>query len=78
MVRDKVLEALKEIFEDEGFLESQDYIEDGWLDSMQIMELVTTLEDIFDIEFRGADIIPDNFVNIEAIHQLVIGYIGEE
>ena len=78
MVRDKVLEALKEIFEDEGFLESQDYIEDGWLDSMQIMELVTTLEDSFDIEFHGTDIIPENFVNIETIHQLVKRYVGEE
>lgn len=78
MVKDKILEALKEIFEDDSFLESQDFIEDGWLDSMEIMELVANLEDIFDFEFSGADIIPDNFINLETIEQLVKRYVGEE
>ena len=78
MVKDKVLDVLKKVLEDEGFLESQDFIEDGWLDSMEIMDLVAELEEAFDIEFSGGDIIPENFVSIEAIARLVVKYVGEE
>lgn len=77
MIRDKVLEAMTAVLGEDGFLQSEDFIEDGWLDSMEIVELVSELEDIFDIEFRGGDIIPENFVSLETITQLLENYVEE-
>ena len=59
----EVLEVLKNLKEDVDFESSTDFIEDGLLDSFDLVNLVTELEDAFDIEFRGVDIIPENFVS---------------
>ena len=54
-----VLEILRNLKEDADFEESTDFIEDGLLDSFEIVELVSALEDAFEIEISGRDIIPD-------------------
>lgn len=69
-----VLEVLKSIKEDVDFENSTDFIEDGLLDSFDLVNLVSELEDVFDIEIRGVDIIPENFTSIEAITELVEKY----
>lgn len=69
-----VLEVLKSIKEDVDFENSTDFIEDGLLDSFDLVNLVSELEDVFDIEIRGVDIIPENFTSIETITELVEKY----
>lgn len=69
-----VLEVLKSIKEDVDFENSTDFIEDGLLDSFDLVNLVSELEDVFDIEIRGVDIIPENFTSIETIKELVEKY----
>lgn len=73
-MREGILEALRAVNEDGDFENSQDFIEDGLLDSFEIVNLVSELEDIFSLEIRGADIIPENFINLEAITRLLQGY----
>ena len=51
-----------------------DFIAAGLLDSLDMMELVEALEDEFDIEMSGRDIIPENFVNVTAIAELIAKY----
>ncbi len=70
----EVLEVLKNLKEDVDFESSTDFIEDGLLDSFDLVNLVTELEDAFDIEIRGVDIIPENFVSLESITELVEKY----
>ena len=70
-MREEVLEVLARINEDADFENSTDFIEDGLLDSFEIVSLVDELESVFDIEISGADIIPDNFVSMEAIAALI-------
>ena len=67
----KIGTILKKIREDSDFESSKNYVEDGLLDSFDIMELVEELEEGFDIEIKGSDIIPENFVNEEAISKLI-------
>ena len=69
-----VLEILRNLKEDADFEESTDFIEDGLLDSFEIVELVSALEDAFEIEISGRDIIPENFVSVEAIEELIEKY----
>lgn len=70
----EVLEVLKNLKEDVDFESSTDFIEEGLLDSFDLVNLVTELEDAFDIEIRGVDIIPENFVSLESITELVEKY----
>lgn len=69
-----ILEILVNLKEDADFENSTDFIEDGLLDSFDLVNLVAELEDAFEIEMKGSDIIPENFVSIEKITELVEKY----
>lgn len=73
-MREVILEILQGIREDAEFEQSEDFIEDGFLDSFEIVDLVSELEDRFLIEIRGTDIIPENFTNLDTITALVEKY----
>ena len=62
---------LSEIKPEQNFAESDNYVEDGILDSFDIIELITMLEDEFDISIDGMDILPEFFSNVEQIEKLV-------
>ncbi len=67
----KVYQILREIHDDVNYEEIDDFLEQGVLDSFDIMTLVELLEDAFSISVGGKDIIPENFKNVEAIENLV-------
>ena len=73
-MREVILEVLQSIRADAEFEKSEDFIEDGFLDSFEIVDLVSELEDRFLIEIRGTDIIPENFTNLDTIAALVEKY----
>ncbi len=68
---DKILELLKEIRPEFDFENSEDFIEDGYLDSFDVVSLVGLLESAFDIVIDGLDILPENFQNMKAIENIV-------
>ena len=70
-MRDKILSILSGLRPEYDFSESTDFIEDGMLDSFDVVSLVTELEDNFDIIIDGENIIPENFSTIEAIESLI-------
>lgn len=69
---EKIMEILNEIRPEFNFNESQDFIEDGYLDSFDLVTLVSELDSCFGISIDGLDIIPENFVSAEAIANVVI------
>lgn len=77
-MKDSILEVLQEVNGDADFESSSDFIEDGLMDSFEIVDLVSRLEDKFPVEIRGIDIVPDNFVNLEAIEKLLKKYLEEK
>ena len=70
-MKNRILEMLSEIKPEQNFAESDNYVEDGILDSFDIIELITMLEDEFDISIDGMDILPEFFSNAEQIEKLV-------
>ena len=70
-MKNRILEMLSEIKPEQNFAESDNYVEDGILDSFDIIELITMLEDEFDISIDGMDILPEFFSNFEQIEKLV-------
>jgi acyl carrier protein len=65
---------LKEIRPEYDFAESQDFIGDQMLDSFDIVTLVSELDKRYAIAIDGADIVPENFRNLEAIAKLLAKY----
>ncbi len=53
------------------FDNSKDFVEDGYLDSLDIVTLVSELENSFGILIDALDILPENFESFEAIAKLV-------
>ncbi|WP_191015563.1 phosphopantetheine-binding protein [Treponema zioleckii] len=68
---DQLLNILKDLAPDVDFATATGLIDNGILDSFDIVQLVTTLKDTFDIDITPADIIPENFNSAEAMWAMV-------
>ena len=53
------------------FSKSDNFIEDGYLDSFDLVALVGELEQRYNITIDGLDIIPENFTNMDTIVELI-------
>jgi acyl carrier protein len=71
----KILQILLEIRPEGEFLQSDNFISDGLLDSFDMVILVSELDKIFQISIEGIDIVADNFKNLKTITNLVHSYI---
>ena len=67
---EKLIEILKGIRPDID-IENKTLVDDGVLDSFDIVTLVSELIDAYDIELSVEDILPENFNSVEAIQQLI-------
>lgn len=68
---EKILSMLEEIRPEHDFRESLDFIEDGLLDSFDLISLIDMLESAYEITIDGLDVVPENFCSTEAIAGLV-------
>lgn len=68
---EKIYEILGQIRPEFDFSTSSDFIEEGLLDSFDVVSLVTDLEDTFDCLIDALDILPENFNTVEHIAQIV-------
>ncbi len=67
----ELLDILAEINADVDFETCDTLIDDGILDSFDIVNIVGELNDAFDIEITPADIVPENFNSAEAMWDMV-------
>ena len=69
------METIKKILADIrpefDFESSTDIIEDGYLDSFDLVTLVAELDETYGISIDGLDIIPENFMSVETIAEVV-------
>lgn len=70
----RIKEILTEIRSEFDFKESLNFIENGMLDSFDIITLVTMLDEEYNISIDGIDILPENFSSIEGIVNLLSKY----
>ena len=68
---EQLLEILKQLHPDVDFALEEDLIGDGVLDSLDIVTLITEINDAFDISIPAEEIIPDNFNSAAAIWALI-------
>ena len=67
----EIYTILKELRPEFDFTYSEDFVEDGFLDSFDIISLVSTLEEKYNIKIDGLDVVPENFCSADAIVGLI-------
>ena len=70
-MKDKIIAILNELRPEFNFTEGVDFIEEGMLDSFDIVSLVDELEETFGIKIEGIDVIPSNFSTVDNIISLL-------
>lgn len=68
---EKLLEILGEIRPDVDFANEKKLIDDGILDSFDIIQVVMTLNENYSIDINVEDLEPDNFNTVEAMMELI-------
>jgi acyl carrier protein len=74
MLYEEVLEFLKKDFSDIDFASSDTLVDDGILDSLTVIEIISELCMEFDVLFPQEEIRSDNFNSVRAIAALVEKY----
>ena len=70
-MKDLVLNILKDTRPEFDFNSDLNFIEEGYLDSFDLITIVSDLESKFDIKINGSMIVPENFNSIDSIEKLV-------
>ena len=70
-MKEQIIGILTELRPEFDFTQDIDFIEEGMLDSFDIVALVSELDSRFGISIDGLDILPENFASVEAIEKLL-------
>ncbi|MBQ7320807.1 MAG: acyl carrier protein [Clostridia bacterium] len=68
---EQLLNILNELHPDVDFESREDLIDEGILDSLDIVTLITEINDAFDVSIPAEEIIPENFNSAAAIWALI-------
>lgn len=68
---EELLELLKGIRPDVDFENETELIDEGILDSMDVVSIISEIDDVFGVQIRITELDPDNFNSAEAIWNLV-------
>lgn len=68
---DKLLEILKGIRPDVDFENETELIDEGILDSFDVVSIISEIDDVFGVQIRINELDPENFNSAEAIWTLI-------
>ncbi len=67
----ELIAILSELHDDVDFETEQGLIENGILNSLDIVTLITEISDKFDVQIPAEEIMPENFDSAEALWALI-------
>ena len=70
-MKEKLLALLDEIRPDVEFEKEEKLIDDGILDSFDIISIVQEMNEAFDIEINVEELMPENFNTVDAMIELI-------
>lgn len=68
---EKLLELLKNIRPDVDFENETSLIDDGVLDSFDVVSIISELDDEFGVQVKINELDPENFNSVESIWEMV-------
>ena len=69
--REKVLDILKTVKPSADLSETEDIVEGGYIDSFELMNLITMLGEGFGVEIDIEEIVPENFNSAAAMAAMI-------
>ena len=70
-MKEKIVKILIERRPEFDFTEDVNFIEEGMLDSFDLVSLVDSIELEFGVAIPGMDILPENFCSVDAIENII-------
>ena len=70
-MREKIIEILRKMHPEIDVATCDRLVEDGILDSLDIVTLVTELNGAFGLSIPAVEILPENFNSVEALVELM-------
>ena len=70
-MKERILKILSGLRPEFDFTMDVNFIEEGILDSFDVINLVTALDSEFGISIDGTDVLPENFSSVSAIVMLL-------
>ena len=68
---EELLEILKSIRPDVDFENETELIDEGILDSFDVVSIISEIDDKFDVQIRINELDPENFNSAKAIYNLI-------
>ena len=68
---EKLLEILESIKPGVDFKSSQNMIEEGLIDSFDIVTIIAKVNEEFDIDFAVSEVVPENFETVETLYKTI-------
>ena len=68
---EELLEILRDLHPDVDFESEEHLVDDGILDSLDIVSLIAEISDNFDVNITAKDIVPENFNSAQALLALI-------
>lgn len=68
---EKLLEQLQQIKSDVDFAHETHLVDDRLLDSFDVIQIITMLDEEYDVSVPAAQIVPENFNSAQAIYDLI-------
>lgn len=76
-IRQTILEILEEMHSDVDFASEKKLVDDGILDSFDLVSLVSELSDEFDIQITAKDFVRENFNSLDTLVTMVERLVEE-
>ena len=70
-MKDEIIAILNGLRPEFDFSEPVDFIEEGMLDSFDVINLVNELDTKYGISIDGIDVLPENFSSVDSIINLL-------
>ncbi len=70
-MKKQIIKILTELRPEFDFSQDVNFIDEGMLDSFDVVNLVSDLESTFGTTIDGMDVLPENFATIESIVSLL-------
>lgn len=68
---DKLIKILTELHSDVDYMTEEGLVENGILDSLDIVTLVTEIDSEFDVRIPPEEIVPENFNSARSLWELI-------
>ena len=68
---EQLIEILQQLHPDIDYETYEGLVDDGILDSLDIVTLITDINDAFDVSIPAEEILPENFNSAKALWELI-------